>query len=199
MHDLPDAYSKTIIAATQRANEARYDAHTAFENRMDEINTELQAVIAEAGTALEAGLVSRMRTFRGENQESEVMPSASEVSGHHRNETAPGDAEPERHVAGGATPLVDYEIKVLRFYADTTGKIVIETDAALNAATEELRERGLIDRSCCVTSAGAALLQALDDRSANAEQDRRFLEGLPTDAGILIPDSGGGVQGASSI
>lgn len=180
MHDLPDAYSKAIAAAVAKANVARRAATAVHAERQDEISAELEIDIAAAGVALEAGLSTRIAAFRGDhNRESEVMPSVPEPSRKH--EIAPGGEAPPSHAAGGAAALCDYEIEVLRHYATGESNENIVSGAALNAVTEELRERGLIDRKCCVTQKGEALLDSLQnhaaEKAAREEEDRRFLAG----------------------
>lgn len=164
MHDLPDDYSKAIAAATHKANAARRAALHTYEERQDEINAEFEADIAAAGAALEAGIDSRMRTFRGEyartdsrvgdgltepaladhNQESEVRESTEAQLGHDPNKEASGDAEP-RHVAGGARP-------------DSVKKSLL---AGWHHPDEPAKMIGA-------------------EKAAREEEDRRFLESMPT-------------------
>jgi hypothetical protein len=67
MHDLVDAYSRSVAAAVQKAREKRAHAARLFDEALDHIAADFEADVAAAGAALEAGMSVRAAGFRGES------------------------------------------------------------------------------------------------------------------------------------
>jgi hypothetical protein len=66
VHDLVDAYSRSIAAAVGAARSKRQQAARLFDEALDHISADFEADVEAAGAALEAGKSAREAAYRGE-------------------------------------------------------------------------------------------------------------------------------------
>jgi hypothetical protein len=80
MHDLPDAYSKAVAAAVDKAKTGRLRALAEYNEKLDRIAEEFEADVVPAGVALDAGMEARLRNFRGEGPDWGKTNSGQEMT-----------------------------------------------------------------------------------------------------------------------